>query len=114
MLFIAVACLVSLNSCVMPKCGSITSTTTVNSNNTKVINPHVKGVGSATFVFGIGGRFDNSGLVESAKTHLLQRYPLKDGQALANVTLDYNTMIILGIYVKVSCVMTADIVEFNK
>lgn len=44
---------------------------------------------------------------------MLSKTPLKDNQALANVTVDYKNSSFIGIVATVKCVITADIVEFK-
>ena len=69
------------------------------------------GTASTTKIFGLGGLAKNA-LVLDAKKDLLQNSPLKEGQALANVTVDFkNSIIFFVITEKVT--VTADIVEFK-
>jgi hypothetical protein len=63
-------------------------------------------------VFGLGG-LAKDGLVAEAKKNLLLNYPLKDGQALANVTVDFKFSVVFFVIIRKATV-TADIVEFNQ
>ena len=105
-----------LSSCAIPKGGFITSTTSLSSNNFKTVQ-HLEGHSQAIFIVGFGGALGQKGLVANAKENLLKSNPdgrLKDGQALANVTIDFKTTYITFVYVTYSCTMTADVVEFTK
>lgn len=70
------------------------------------------GTASTTKIIGIGG-LGKDALVLSAKKDLLLNNPLKKGQALANVTVDFKTSIIFFIVTQ-KVTVTADIIEFNE
>ena len=99
-----------LSGCASP-IGIMSSDAALGSNNF-----HYKGIatGSAqtTLIFRIGG-LGKEGLVAEAKKDLLTNYPLEDGQALANVTVDFKVSMVLFIVTRKATV-TADIVEFEK
>jgi hypothetical protein len=90
--------------------GVISGSASISSKNFKTVNS-AKGVANATRILGIGG-LSKDALVAEAKKNLLEKYPLKDGQVLANITVDFkNTFILL--YTQTKVTMTADIIEFN-
>ena len=90
--------------------GNMTGSTILSTNNFKYIK-FVKGEAKTIKLFGIGG-LEKEALIAEAKNDLIQKYPLKDGQALANITIDFKTTLkILIIETKVT--ITADIVEFK-
>ncbi len=109
-LFIAVAIIVfTATSCAIHT-GIMSGSASLSSNNFKTIK-NAMGSASTTKIFGIGGLSKN-GLVYEAKKDLLQNFPLKDGQALANVTVDFKTSFLL-IVVTEKVTVTADIIEFK-
>ena len=71
----------------------------------------ISGSASTLRVLGIGG-LSKQAIVEEAKMDMLKNNPLKDDQALANVTVNWK----YSFYVVVqttSCTVTADVVEFE-
>jgi hypothetical protein len=89
--------------------GTITGDASISTNNFKMIGM-AEGTATTTKIFGIGGLKKNS-LVNDAKKDLLQNNPLKEGQALANVTLDFKNSYILFVN-KQKATVSADVVEF--
>ena len=69
------------------------------------------GVATATRILGFGG-LSKDALVAQAKKNLLENYSIKDGQVLANITVDFKYTFIL-LYNQTKVTMTADIIEFN-
>lgn len=91
--------------------GMMTGNASLSGNNFKTIKL-VKGTAKTTKIFGIGGLGKNA-LVFEAKKDMLMNNPLKDGQALANVTVDFKISYIFIVNTE-KVTVTADIVEFNK
>ena len=60
----------------------------------------------------IGGLEKNT-LVADAKKDLLENYPLKENQALANITVDFKNSIVFFV-IKTKVTITADVIEFTK
>lgn len=86
------------------------SNASLSQNNFKMVK-YAKGDVKTTKVFGLGG-LGKQAMVAEAKQELLANYPLQDGQALANMTVDWKT----GFYffvVVTKCTVTADIVQFE-
>lgn len=90
--------------------GYMNNSASLGANNFKYVKI-VQGEATATYIFGFGG-LEKQGLVLEAKRDLLQNYPLKDGQALANVTVDFKSTFILFVRTT-KATITADIVEFK-
>lgn len=75
---------------------------------------HLEGKSTATYIFGIGGMTKRT-LVDDARENMLSKNPLKSNQALANLTVNWKRSYILGfVYSTLSCVVTADVVDFYK
>jgi len=91
--------------------GMITGDASISTNNFKMIGM-AKGTATTTKIFGLGG-LGKDALVNDAKKDLLQNNPLKDGQALANLTLDFKNSYILFVN-KQKVTIGADIVEFME
>ena len=72
----------------------------------------IYGSASATYFFGIGGN-EKEGLVNEAKQNLYSKYNLLPNQTITNITYDISHQIILGIYYKQTCYISADIIQFS-
>lgn len=70
-----------------------------------------KGTATTTHFLGIGG-LKKDALMFEAKKDLLRRYPLRKGQALANVTVDVKRTFVF-IVMKTRATVTADVIDFN-
>lgn len=91
--------------------GMMQGSASLSTNNFKVIKL-ASGTSQTTKIFGFGG-LGKDALVLEAKKSMLQNNPLKDGQALANVTVDFkNSYLLIVMTQKVT--VTADIVEFKQ
>ncbi len=82
----------------------------ITDNNFQVIGTAM-GKSSTVKVLGIGGLKKNA-LVFDAKKDLLQNYPLKEGQALTNVIVDFKREYLI-IMNRTTAYLYADIVDFN-
>lgn len=100
----------SFSSCAVHT-GFMSDSASLSSNNFKMIR-YAEGTASTTKIFGLGGLAKNA-LVAEAKKDLMQNNPLKDGQALANVTVDFKNSFIFFV-IKNKVTVTADIVEFKE
>ena len=98
-----------LTSCAFHS-GIMNNSVQLNQNNFKYVRS-ASGEAKTTKLFGIGGN-DRQALVAEAKKDLLDNYPLKDGQALANIVVDFKTSLVL-IVIENKVTVTADIVEFK-
>jgi hypothetical protein len=107
---IAFVTILSFSGCAIHS-GFMSDSASLSANNFKMIR-YAEGTASTTKFFGLGGLAKNA-LVAEAKKDLIQNNPLKDGQALANVTVDFkNSYIFFVVTTKVT--VTADIVEFKE
>jgi hypothetical protein len=98
-----------LSSCAIHT-GMMTGNASLSANNFKTVKM-ASGTSETIKIFGLGG-LGKDALVLEAKKDLLQNNPLKEGQALANVTVDFkNSFLIIVMTEKVT--VTADIVEFK-
>lgn len=98
-----------MSSCAVHS-GMMTGSASLSSNNFKMVKL-ASGTASTTKIFGIGG-LKIDALVLSAKKDMLQNNPLKEGQALANVTFDFKNSIFFFV-MKEKVTLSADIVEFK-
>jgi hypothetical protein len=86
------------------------SSASLNSNNFKIVAPNVQGTCKTTKILFIGGLAKNA-MVAEAKENLLASHPLKEGQALANIAIDFKNSIFPFVNSQ-KCTVTADIVQF--
>lgn len=103
--------IISMYGCVAFHNGQYFSTTQLNTNNFDYVSTNAEGIASVGYFLGLGG-MKRSSLIGEAKKDLLMKNKLRRNQALANVTVNFKTSSVLGIYIQMKCVMTADIVEF--
>ena len=109
---ILISILFLFNSCAIFTSGSINNSVCLSSANFKYINTNVSGTANNLYFLFMGGNGMKS-LVGNAKEDLTKKYPLKDGQAYANTTMNVKTGFYI-IFIKVDCTITTDIVEFEK
>ena len=84
----------------------------LSSNNFTYVKKDVNGTAMATYVFGLGG-LSIMAIVDDAKKDLLSANPLKDNQALVNLTISWKKTFVLPFAITNRCTVTADIVEFK-
>jgi hypothetical protein len=77
----------------------------------KFLLTFASGSSSTTKILGIGG-LSKDALVADAKRNLLENYPLKENQTLANISVDFKNSYFLIVYLT-KVTVTADIVEFK-
>lgn len=91
--------------------GTMSGSASITNNNFKITETAV-GSAKTTKFLGLGSVKKN-GLVYEAKTDLLNNYPLKPGQALGNVTVDFKFSYFFLI-TQTKAIIHADIIDFNK
>lgn len=104
---------ISFASCCGLHSGYMANSASLSSANFSYTKMNCKGASHAQYVLGIGG-LERTNLVNAAKQNLLLNNPLEANQVLANITVNFKDEIYLGIYRKVTCIVAADIVTFNK
>ena len=109
-LFVAIVIVGLTTSSCATHWGMMTGNASLSSNNFKMVKM-ASGTSSTLKVFGLGGLANNA-MVLNAKKDMLQNNPLKEGQALANVTVDFKNSIIFFLMTE-KVTVTADIIEFK-
>ena len=99
-----------LSSCAMHQ-GYMVNSAALGSNNFTYVEKDVTGTAMATYVFGLGG-LSKMAIVDVAKKDLLYANPLKDNQALVNLTVSWKNTFVFFVTTN-RCTVTADIVEFK-
>ena len=110
-LLIIVIGILSFTSCAMHN-GYMVNSTSLSSNNFNYVKKDIKGTAMATYIFGLGG-LSKMELVNDAKNDMLSKYPLKENQAIANLTVNWKKTFVLPFAITNKCSVTADIVEFK-
>ena len=101
------------SSCSAGFTGTATNSTALSQDNFRYVERDLSGKAQATYVLGIGG-MNHEALVSEAKEDMLLNHQLEDGQALANMTVNFKYSSFLGVLVRTAkCYVTADIVEFE-
>lgn len=100
-----------MSGCAAMHSGIMSDSASLSSNNFKYVKL-AQGEAKTTLIFGFGGMKQNA-MVAAAKSDLIQKNPLKEGQTLANVSVDFKYAIYLGIVIVNKATVTADIVEFR-
>lgn len=103
--------LLLMNACSSFHGGLMTGNASLQDNNFELIDFAI-GKAKTTKLFGIGG-MKKEALVFEAKKQMYLSYPLKKGQAYANVSVDFRTSFIF-IATTTNVTITADIVQFDK
>jgi len=98
-----------LNSCAFHS-GVMTGNAALSDANFKVVD-YAIGTSETFKVFGLGGVATDA-LVLEAKRNLYENHPLKEGQALANVSVDSKNSYFI-IVSKKKILISADIIDFN-
>jgi hypothetical protein len=91
--------------------GYLSSNAVITDNNFKIVGVGV-GESQTSKIIGFGGLSQNA-LVYEAKKNLYANFPLKPGQALTNITVDFKHENYSWIYTKMKVIVTAEIVDFN-
>ena len=92
--------------------GYILNSSALSSNNFTYVERGLTATSQAAYIFGIGG-LSRQTIVEEAKSKILQQHPLKDNQALANITVNWKYIYVVPFAIVHRCTVTADIVEFK-
>lgn len=93
--------------------GAMSSSASLSSSNFAYVG-QAQGQATVSYVLTFGGSRSET-LVDAAKKNLLASISLGNNQALANVTVNFKTTSTLGVlYREVTCIVTADIVEFKN
>jgi hypothetical protein len=112
--FFTLLSLLFLASCVSVHTGMPSSSASLSSNNFKYVIKDAKGSASVTQFLSLIPGFKET-LINDAKMEILKKYPLKDNQVMANITVDFKNNLIFGPVVRTTkCTITADIIEFVK
>ncbi|WP_291101585.1 MULTISPECIES: DUF6567 family protein [unclassified Flavobacterium] len=109
---IALIITVFISSCGATHSGYMTNSAALSSANFSYLKQNINGEATATYVLGIGGLAKET-LVDNAKQKMLENNPLKSNQTFANLTVNFKSSYYLGLFGKVKCTVTADIVEFK-
>jgi len=110
----ALIIMISISSCVSIHAGMTSSSASLSSNNFNYVAQGVQGSASIVQYVALVPGFRET-LINDAKNEILKKYPLKNNQALANITVDIKSNLVLGPVVRITkCTVTADIVEFTK
>lgn len=103
---------VLFSSCAAGLSGTMSSSAALSSNNFTYAQKNIQGKSQATYVLGIGG-MKREAIVSEAKRSMLANNPLKENQALANVSVDFKKSTFLMLVTTIKCYVTADVVEFK-
>jgi hypothetical protein len=111
-----ITCFLVLNSgCAAVHTGYMTNSAALSQANFFYAKRGIKGVSTVEYFFGIGG-LKKETLVDDAKMNMIASYSeLGENQTLANLTVNFKTSSrLFGLSRKVTCTITADVVEFKE
>ncbi len=109
---LAIVLTLLLASCSAAHFGNMASSAALSSANFSYVKQNIKGESTATYVLGIGGLAKES-LINEAKQKMLESNPLKDNQALANLTVSFKASHFFILFGTMKCNVSADVVEFK-
>ena len=101
-----------LSSCAFHGGHMISSNTVLDKPNFTYVKRDIQGSASAVRIFGLGG-LARQALIGDAKKKMLNDSPLKDNQALVNVTVNFKSSFIWMFAQTQTCTVTADVIEFQ-
>lgn len=101
-----------LTSCAANLVGGMSDSASLNSKNFTYVKKNIKGMSQATYILGFGG-MKREAIVNESKQKMLENNPLKDNQAIANLSVDFKVSNFLNIVKTVKCYVSADVVEFK-
>lgn len=107
--FLSLLSILVLSSCAVHS-GMMTGNASIANSDFQIIGLAV-GQASTTQIFGIGG-LKKDALTLEAKRNLYENNPLKHGQALANVTVDYKRSYFPFVS-KTEAIVSGEIIDFN-
>ncbi len=93
--------------------GYMLNSASLSTNNFKYVNMNIRGSAKVTYIFGMIGGLGTSELISDAKLNMLLKYPLKENQAIVNLTVSWTNTYILPFGIHRTCTVTADVVEFR-
>lgn len=99
-----------LAACFATHSGTMVNSASLSQNNFKIIGNVTGQAETYTFLM-FGGGIGRDALVNEAKQDMYNKHPLRDGQAYANITVDFKN----AVYILVNqfrCTINADIVQF--
>lgn len=108
-LLIVVIGVLSLSSCAIHS-GYMNNSASLSQANFSYKKTSISGTASTLQVLGIGG-LGKSAIVGEAKQNMLRNNPLKQNQALANITVNWKNSFYF-LVMTTECTVTADVVEF--
>ena len=100
-----------LSSCMVIHNGQMAGVSPATENNFSY-KQNAYGIAEVTYVLGIGG-FNKTGLVREAKNNLIENFPVNNGEALVNFTVDFDTSYYLGLVITQKVVVIADLIKFD-
>ena len=102
---------VANSGCMAIHSGIMNNSASLSSANFSYVKRGIYGSSKVEYFLGIGG-LDRTSLVIAAKEDMLNKYPLKSNQALANIVVSFKNSNYLFLYKNVTCYISADLVEF--
>ena len=109
--FLVFACM--FTSCAFHGGQMLSSNAVLDKPNFVCVKRDLKGTASAVRIFGLGG-LARQALVGDAKKKMLIESPLKDNQALVNVTVNFKSSLFFMFAQTQTCTVTADVIEFQE
>ena len=100
----------ALSGCVTST-GFVSDSASLSQANFSYSAMNVSGKSDTFYILGIGG-FNKDALVVEAKEALTEAHPVSDNQAYTNMSVNFKYEYYV-VYIKVTCTVTADIVEFK-
>lgn len=98
-----------LSSCMAFHSGTLNESASLTKNNFKILG-NVKSESKTVIVLGFGG-LRTKALISETKRKLYRSYPLNQGQAFANISVDFNKKFwLFGL--TTTCTIDADVVQF--
>lgn len=112
-LFIFLVSFALMTSCITLNNGNFSNSGILMSKGFDYVKSNVTGSSSTKYVLFLFGGSSKDALIADAKSDLSKKHPLMSNQAYVNTTISIkNTIVLFGVFIDVTCVVSADIVEF--
>ena len=105
--------IISLSGCMALHTGFVSDSASLSTNNFQYKNQNIKGESNVSYFLAFGGLM-SKGLVNEAMQDMKMKWPVKDNQAYANISITFKDSFHFGVLVRERrCIVSADIVEFK-
>jgi hypothetical protein len=112
LIYFAIVGFLCFSSCTSVYYGSMYNNSMIDKGNFSYTGVR-NGYSSCFYVLGIGG-MNHSSLINEAKEKMLLEYPLRRNEALVNQVVEWKKSFYFPFFLRVTCIINADVVKFDE